>query len=125
MSYYKLSVFSNKIKGKPSEILRFSKECAGAMFERYLLAGSHDEPMYMIKPDVQPWLKWINEKILYAIPDETYLTISVRVRIATSMLNNLEKEGILTKDICMKYHDRLVRRTKRLVTLVNTEDLPF
>lgn len=119
------SVFSNKINLKPSERIRLAEKCAGGLLTRDLIAGPIDEPLYMLKPDVIEWLKWINKKILFSIPKDNMYTIGVRIRIATGMLNNFQKDGTLPKEICLAYHERLVNNANRLVSLVNTEDLPF
>lgn len=110
---------------KPSKRLIMLKECVGSEYERLLLTGPEDEPLYMLKPEVQPFLCWINNKILYRLPFETKPTINVRLRIATSMLNNLEKNNILSKEICILYHKRLIENVNKLQTLISLEDLPF
>lgn len=116
------SVFSNI---KPSEQIDLLRTCAGGSMTRILIAGPEDEPLYMLKPAVTSWLQWINNKILFILPDADLRTIGVRIRIATGMLNNIEKNGILPKDICIAYHDRLVENVNRWTGLILTEDLPF
>jgi hypothetical protein len=118
------SVFSNT-KKKPSDIIQTLKSCAGALYTRELIAGPEDEKLWMLKPRAVYWLKWVNKKILFELPNIDYRTVGVRLRIATSMLNGLEQDGIIPKDICIKYHDRLVNNVSRLVSSINTENLPF
>lgn len=120
------SVFSQiKKTSKPSDGIRELQECAGSEFQRFLLAGPKDEPLYMMLPNIQPFLIWINKRILYQIPVAQKATIDVRLRIATSMLNNIEKNGYLPKEICILYHQRLVENVRKLQNLVYLEDLPF
>lgn len=118
------SVFSDT-KMKPSEQIKRAKECAGALYTRELIAGTEDERLWMLKPEAIYWLKWINKKILYELPNIDYRTVGVRLRIATSMLNSLECSGVIPKEQCMIYHDRLIENTSRWVSLLSTEDLPF
>lgn len=121
------SVFSNK---KPTEYIKTLQDCAGSEFTRLLLAGPPEEPLYMLKPEVIPFLKWINRKILFELPyiktarDVKY--IDIRIRIATNMfLNTYEQKGILSKDICITYHNRLTERVRKIIGYIYTEDLPF
>lgn len=122
------SIFSN-IQKKPSEQICELKKCAGASLIRELVAGPEDEPLYMLKPEVISWLKWINSKILFELPRVSVSSdaqwIGVRVRIAANMLNKLEESKILSKDVCIKYHERLTSRIKGLLGEIYTEDLPF
>ena len=52
-------------------------------------------------------------------------TIAVRIRIATNMLNKLEEEGVLSKEICTKYHERFTSNVRQILEDIYTEDLPF
>ena len=120
------SVFSNKPNGQlPSDYIKQLSKCAGSNLNILLLAGSPDEPLYMLKPKAQPLLVWINNKILYQLPYISYSKVDVRLRIATGMLNNLEKNGILDKEICLIYHKRLTERTREISSAINIEGLPF
>lgn len=120
------SVFSDK---KPSEQIRELQNCAGAKFERLLFAGPENEPLYMLKPKAIDLLTWVNTKILFELPkakeDFISKTIAVRIRIATSMLNKLEEEGVLSKEICTKYHERFTSNVRQILEDIYTEDLPF
>lgn len=120
------NVFSNKQDGPlPSEVIRLAATCAGAEYERFLLAGPPDEKLWMMKPKAQKMLFFINKKILYKLPNMDNVTLGVRIRIATGMLNNLEKDGTIPKDICILYHERLVKRVKEISSAIWTEGLPF
>lgn len=110
---------------KPSEAIKMAQMCARSDLERWLIAGPEDEPLYMLKPRAMYWLMWINKKILYELPGMDYRTVGVRLRIATSMLNGLEQANVLSKEICIKYHERLISNVNRLVCLLQAEDLPF
>lgn len=122
-----LDVFSDS-KMKPSEQIRRLQKCAGSEFDRILLAGPEDEPLYMLKPRVIRVLTWINKNILYELPKVNKSLantqwIGVRIRIATNMLNKCE--AYIPKDICIKYHERLTSRTREILGMIYTEDLPF
>ena len=79
------SIFSNSNLKKPSKIIIEASKLSGSQYERTLLSGPEDEPLYMLKPQVIDWLVWINKKILYELPKLDSRTIDVRIRIATSM----------------------------------------
>ena len=121
------NVFSNN--EKPSEQIQELQTCAGGSYTRLLIAGSEEESLYMLKPGVLDWLKWINNHILFELPrvktarDAQW--VGVRIRIATNMLNKLEQQDVLNKDICLIYHERLTSNVKRIVDELYTEDLPF
>lgn len=120
------SVFSNKPNGQlPSEYIKQLSKCAGSYLNRLLFAGPPDEPMYILRPKAQKLLIWINNKILYQLPYISYQTAGVRVRIATGMLNNLEKDGILDKEVCLIYHKRLTERVKEISSAIQLEEIPF
>lgn len=114
-------VFSDK--EKPSHWLQQKHLCAGSEFDRTLLAGPNDEPLYMLKPKAIYVLRWINRKILFPLPHLDYRTVDVRIRIATGMLNKLE--GIIPKDVLIAYHMRLTTRVREIRRELWTEDLPF
>lgn len=122
-----LNVFSDN--QKPSDQIRMLQQCAGGAFERLLFAGPEDEPLYMLKPGAIDLLQWVNKKILFELPKIKTPTnaqwVGVRLRIATNMLNKLEAEGILTKEISIEYHRRLVTNVRRIFGNIYAEDLPF
>jgi hypothetical protein len=123
-----LNVFSDS-KLKMSEQIRELQKCAGSNYERLLFAGPKDEPLYILKPKAADLLRWVNENILFKLPEvKTKINVQwvgVRIRIATNMLNKLESEGILTKEVCIMYHKRFISRIRKIVGEIYVEDLPF
>lgn len=120
------SVFSNT-NMKQSDKIKKLQMCAGSEYTMILLAGDEKEPLYMLKPEAINTLKWINNNILFKLPDvknaKNTQWVEVRLRIATNMLNKLE--NILTKDICIEYHRRLITNSRKILRDIYTEDLPF
>lgn len=130
------SVFSNT--KKPSEIIRELSLCAGSNLNRLLFSGSEDEPLYILKPEVLNYpinkeglniIEWANKNILYELPKVksyvNYSFIDVRIRIFSNMLNKLMEKNILSKDICIMYHQRLILRVKEILGKIYVEELPF
>lgn len=130
------SVFSNT--KKPSEIIRELSLCAGSNLNRLLFSGPEDEPLYILKPEVLNYpvnkeglniIEWANKNILYELPKVksyvNYSFIDVRIRIFSNMLNKLMEENILSKDICIMYHQRLILRVKEILGKIYVEELPF
>lgn len=130
------SVFSNT--KKPSEIIRELSLCAGSNLNRLLFSGPEDEPLYILKPEVLKYpvnkeglniIEWANKNILYELPKVksyvNYSFIDVRIRIFSNMLNKLMEENILSKDICIMYHQRLILRVKEILGKIYVEELPF
>jgi len=114
----------------PSEVIKNLSICAGCEYSYTLLAGPENEPLYLHKNKrTLKLLTWINNKILFELPKIKSNTnnkwIGVRVKIATNMLNSLEIDGILPKDVCIMYHERLVKNVRQIVGNIYTEDLPF
>ena len=120
------SVFSNT--KKPSEIIRELSLCAGSNLNRLLFLGPEDEPLYILKPEVLNYpvnkeglniIEWVNKNILYELPKVknyvSYSFIGVRIRIFSNMLNKLMEKNILSKDICIMYHQRLILRVKEIL----------
>ena len=70
-------------------------------------------------------VRWINRKITLCIGIETYRTLGVRVRIATSMINKLVNEGYLSKRMSMRIHYYLCENVRNESSLVTNEELPF
>lgn len=123
------SVFSDTSM-KMSDKIRELQSCAGASYNRMLIAGSNDEPLYMLKNNATlAWLKFINERILFELPKIKTLTdvqwIWVRIRIATNWLNKFENYGYIPKNVCIEYHTRLTSRIRKVIGEIYTEDLPF
>jgi hypothetical protein len=130
------SVFSNT--KKPSEIIRELSLCAGSNLNRLLFLGPEDEPLYILKPEVLNYpvnkeglniIEWVNKNILYELPKVknyvSYSFIGVRIRIFSNMLNKLMEKNILSKDICIMYHQRLILRVKEILGKIYVEELPF
>ena len=130
------SVFSNT--KKPSEIIRELSLCAGSNLNRLLFSGPEDEPLYILKPEVLNYpinkeglniIEWTNKNILYELPKVksyvNYSFIEVRIRIFSNMLNKLMEKNILSKDICIMYHQRLILRVKEILGKIYVEELPF
>lgn len=130
------SVFSNT--KKPSEIIRELSLCAGSNLNRLLFSGPEDEPLYILKPEVLNYpinkeglniIEWANKNILYELPKvKSYINynfIGVRIRIFSNMLNKLMEKNILSKDICIMYHQRLILRVKEILGKIYIEELPF
>ena len=130
------SVFSNT--KKPSEIIRELSLCAGSNLNRLLFLGPEDEPLYILKPEVLNYpvnkeglniIEWVNKNILYELPKVknyvSYSFIDVRIRIFSNMLNKLMEKNILSKDICIMYHQRLILRVKEILGKIYVEELPF
>lgn len=130
------SVFSNT--KKPSEIIRELSLCAGSSLNRLLFSGPEDEPLYILKPEVLNYpvnkeglniIEWVNKNILYELPKVksyvNYSFIGVRIRIFSNMLNKLMEKNILSKDICIMYHQRLILRVKEILGKIYVEELPF
>lgn len=130
------SVFSNT--KKPSEIIRELSLCAGSNLNRLLFSGPEDEPLYILKPEVLNYpinkeglniIEWANKNILYELPKVksyvNYSFIDVRIRIFSNMLNKLMEKNILSKDICIMYHQRLILRVKEILGKIYVEELPF
>lgn len=110
-----------------SDQIRELQQCAGSEYNRLLFAGSKDEPLYVLKPNIIPILSWVNRKILFELPNvknhKDAQWIGVRLRIATNMLN--KHEDVLTKEVCICYHQRLTSRVRQILSEIYTEDLPF
>lgn len=130
------SVFSNT--KKPSEIIRELSLCAGSNLNRLLFSGPEDEPLYILKPEVLNYpvnkeglniIEWANKNILYELPKVksyvNYSFIDVRIRIFSNMLNKLMEKNILSKNICIMYHQRLILRVKEILGKIYVEELPF
>lgn len=120
---------------KPSEILdgiryAYSKGIIGVLNNVRIISSSiaDDEDYYEIiwrSQKLIEWLQWVNKNIVLIIGKETYRTIQVRVRIATSMLNKLVEENLITTKNAIKIHLNLVENVGRETMSIVNEDLPF
>ena len=106
------------------ETLSKRSRLAGNKYD-YTLFFAEDEPRWLMKPEAEHVLIWINNKILYQLLDMDYITMGVRLRIATNMLNKLTQQNIISKDVSILYHDRFIERIKGIYSVAMTEDLPF
>lgn len=86
-----------------------------------------DDAIYQIctNAELRKSLEWISKRILSSFGIDNYLTMDVYVRISTSMLNKLEHDGSITKNLNILYHDNLVRNLADLLSYMNEENLPF
>ena len=75
--------------------------------------------------DLSKLTQWINENITLSLGIDNYVTINVKLRIATGMLNNLVNKGLVSSISAIQYHDRLVSNVRNEVSILLTEDLPF
>lgn len=75
--------------------------------------------------DLQLWLEWVNKKITIQIGLHNYMTLGVRLRIATSKLNKLVEQGIVSARIASIMHINLCNNLWNEVTLITNEELPF
>lgn len=80
---------------------------------------------YCINPELRKTFAWISRKILSTIGVDNYLSTNVYIRIGTSMLNDLVKRNVISKEFGIYYHDNLIANTNALLSVLNTEDLPF
>lgn len=141
-----ISIFSNYLEPlgvkncegiRPSEIynqlrIAYNQGAKGIVENaRILSSGTADEFDYDIlyevwrKPRVHDILVWINKKIVLELGQLDYRAIDVRIRIATNMLNKLEREGYISKNFNIDVHDRFIMNVRREISAINTEDLPF
>ena len=70
-------------------------------------------------------IKWINKNILLNLSTDSFATIGVKMRIATSMLNKLVNKGQLSKQYAILAHDIFVANTVGLYYEMKDEELPF
>jgi hypothetical protein len=75
--------------------------------------------------DLRETQKWICKHTLFTINIDNYLSIGVYTRIATSMLNKLEQEGVISKELNIYYHDNFVKNLAVLNSAMSLEELPF
>ena len=70
-------------------------------------------------------LQWINKNIVLGLGIDSHQTRGVKIRIATSMLNNLVYQNIIDANFANRIHDRLVFNSEREAFQIATEELPF
>lgn len=76
-------------------------------------------------PYILKVLYWIHNNILYTILEESYMTIGIKLRIATSMLNKLVKHEILTKDEYISIYSNIQTNIYDLKRALTLGELPF
>ena len=98
---------------------------------RMVTLFNDDEDSYDIieaiwsEPKLAYWLKWVNRKITLEIGIQSYQTLDVRLRIATSMLYGLVDKGRVNKYIATRIHMNLCENLRNENVLVVNENLPF
>ena len=68
---------------------------------------------------------WINKKILQQLGRISYLTLAVRLRIATGMLNKAVDNCKIDRNIGTMLHDNFVRNLTNVHNDLVNESLPF
>lgn len=71
--------------------------------------------------ELRKWMVWVWNRIFVPLNVISYYTVSVRIRIATSMLNKLQ----ISKSLNIKIHANLVENLLYCHYTLMTEDLPF
>lgn len=145
-----ISVFSNYLEPlreagliyltdnpKPSEIynqlrIAYNQGAEGIECTTRMVAPiSDDEDNYDIiyaiwsNRNLETWLTWVNRKITLQIGLQSYQTLGVRLRIATSMLNLMVQTGEISDKIAQKIHYYLCNNVRDENDLIINEDLPF
>lgn len=95
---------------------------------RMISSNEEGEDCYVLVhrcSEVLEWLQWVNKKITLEIGKENYQTLGVRLRIATSKLNKLVDNGVLTTQEAIDIHLNLADNLERENALVIDENLPF
>lgn len=69
--------------------------------------------------------KWITKNIILKIQEDNYKTRNVKIRIAVDMMNKIEDEGFISKNIALVYFDNIVTNIQQLKIDLDLEDLPF
>lgn len=98
---------------------------------RMVASFTEDEDDYDIvyaiwdSPQLKQWLEWVNAKITLQIGLQNYQTLGVRLRIATSLLNNLVKSDVVSIPIAARIHNHLCDNVWNENNLIINADLPF
>ena len=74
---------------------------------------------------MQKVIQWINKNITLRLGIDDYQTIGVKLRIATSMINNLADNNIISKKLSILMHMNLAFNVRGEIGRIQTEDLPF
>jgi hypothetical protein len=133
--YYDAGLLPEVDQNKPSKIyeqLRIAYNQGADVLDtlRMFSPLTEDEDLYDIyyavqNPLLKYWLHWVNRKITLQIGLHSYQTLGVRLRIATSMLNDLVDKGAVKTSIAAKMHANLCDNTWNENNLITNEDLPF
>lgn len=70
-------------------------------------------------------LTWINKNILLELNNDDWVTTSVKLRIATSQINKLEKTKVIDKNLNILLHDNLIVNIMEVQNSLLDELLPF
>lgn len=85
--------------------------------------------VYCTNSRVREVYKWVEKNIIYRVIWDNWKTLSVKVRIAVDMLNKLENEGVISKELNLFYFDNIVANSRELYldTMFSNpdDDLPF
>lgn len=144
------SVFTNYLSPYYDEGLlpQVDQSCVSQIFEQMRIAYNQGAPgildttrmvasftededdydiVYVIwdSPELQEWLRWVNRRITLEIGIQTYQTLGVRLRIATSALNSLVKEDVVSIPIAARIHNHLCDNVWNENNLIINADLPF
>lgn len=86
-----------------------------------------DELLYVIYSNdkLQKIITWFNSKVIPELPELSYLTLNVRMRIAISKIFKLVESGELDKKYAIRLHMNLTETLRNEVNLMLDEDLPF
>lgn len=85
--------------------------------------------VYCTNDKVRKVNKWVHKNIVNRAIWDNWKTLSVKVRIAVDMLNKLENEGVISKELNLFYFDNIVANSRELYldTMFSNPDnkLPF
>lgn len=69
--------------------------------------------------------KWITKNIILEIQKDNMQTMNVKIRIAVDMMNKIENEEFISKQIALVYFNNIVTNVRQLKIDLDLEDLPF
>lgn len=70
--------------------------------------------VYCTNEKVRKVGKWVCKNIVSQITKDNITTTNVKIRIAVDMLNKLENEGVISKELNLFYFDNIVTNCKDL-----------
>lgn len=112
--YYKLSLRE-----------KYKKLAEYAHAEQYTIYYSHKcvAPFWHFSHgEYHNWLKWVNKNICLNLYKDTLTTISVKIRIATGLLNSIKE---LKDDEKRIIHDNLIQNIYAEYWRIIEDELPF